>query len=402
MGWPTKGSGRSYNSLSGIAAYVGYFSKKILAHVVLNRKCIKCDRNHPKNDHDCKLNFEGSAKAMEPKAAAMLVDSNPIFKQCNVELGVFIGDNDSSAICAARNAANHEIVKQDDLNHTKKGLVSQLYKIIKKHKELNSSNIKYLSKCFNYCVSQNAGNKLMLAESLRNIPNHCFNNHENCGEWCRYDPKDPNSYEHSVIGKGFSDPSLYEALTEIFDSLANNSSGFSAGVSSNPNESLNSMYASKASKSRMYGMSNSYNIRVGLVALKKNDGDSSIVELNKNCNVSPGRKTMTYIKKLERKAALRYSKAITQTYKRRRLFLQQKKNDLRSKKESQEGPTYESDMTLLTSVFDDLQEKCIDDTVQSILVFFYLETGGLNGDCDILQIAVKYKNYEFSTYIKPN
>jgi len=86
---------------------------------------------------------------MEPKAAAMLVESNPIFEQCNVEIGVFIGDNDSSAICAARNAAKHEIVKQDDVNHTKKGLVSQLYKIIKKHKELNANSIKYLSKCFN-------------------------------------------------------------------------------------------------------------------------------------------------------------------------------------------------------------------------------------------------------------
>ena len=67
-----------------------------------------CDLGHPKNNHDCMLNFECSAKA--------------IFKEYNVRLGILIGDNDSSAICAARNAVDYEIIKHDDINHTSKSV----------------------------------------------------------------------------------------------------------------------------------------------------------------------------------------------------------------------------------------------------------------------------------------
>ena len=82
-----------------------------------------CDLGHPKDDHDCMLNFEDSAKAMEPEAAVLLVN-NAIFKECNVQLGIFMGDNGSSAICIARNAVDYEIIKHDDINHTSKSVTS--------------------------------------------------------------------------------------------------------------------------------------------------------------------------------------------------------------------------------------------------------------------------------------
>jgi len=249
-GWPTKGLRRSYDSLSGTSSLIGYFNRKVLSHVVLNRKCRMCVRGHPKIDHDCRLNFEGSAKAMEPKAVALLVKNNSILIECNVQVGIFIGDNDSSAICAARNAVDYEIIKQDDLNHTGKGMDSELYKIIKNHKELNSNVIKYLDKYFKYSISQNTGNKITMAHAIKNIPYH-FNEHENCGDWCKY-RKNPDTYKHSVIGDGLKDQRLFHALQNIFDVLASKAGGFSAEVSSNPNKSLNAMIASKAPKSRMY------------------------------------------------------------------------------------------------------------------------------------------------------
>lgn len=86
---------------------------------------------------------------MEPIAAALLFVN--IFSQCNVQLGFFIGDNDSSAINAARNL-NHEIIKQDNLNHTGKGVVYELYKNIKCSKELNAKSIKYFDRNFKYCI----------------------------------------------------------------------------------------------------------------------------------------------------------------------------------------------------------------------------------------------------------
>lgn len=138
----TRGTGRTYDSLSGTGALIGYFSKKVIACVTLNRKCAKCDRGHSSDDHDCRLNFVGSAKAMEPHAAVVLTKDNPILRACNIEVGIFIADNDSSSICAVRTANNHEVLKQSDKNHTCKGVVGELYEISENFKELTT--IQYL------------------------------------------------------------------------------------------------------------------------------------------------------------------------------------------------------------------------------------------------------------------
>lgn len=86
----------------------------MVAYVTLNRKCRKCELGHPKEDHDYRMNYVGSAKGMEPYAAVLLTKDNPILTQCHLEIGIVIADNDSSSICAIRNSSNHEVVKQAD------------------------------------------------------------------------------------------------------------------------------------------------------------------------------------------------------------------------------------------------------------------------------------------------
>lgn len=401
MGWPTKGSGRSYDSLSGTGGYIGYFSKKVMAQVILNRKCRMCDLGHPKSDHDCKSNFSGSAKAMEPEAARLLVsDCQKILSEVNVQIGLFIGDCDSTAIAAARNEVDYEIPKQDDKNHTSKGVTSQLYKHVKSHKELNSKSITYLGKCLNYCVSQNKEDAKKMAVAIRNIPHHCFNNHSDCGDWCHYS-KDPSSYKHSVIGDGFKDPKLFDTLQSIYNNLADKTDQFCGGVSSNPNESFQAMVASKAPKSQFYGTSQSYNLRVNLAVLKKNEGENFIVKLLENCNMSPTKKLKKYCDKIDKYSSVRYSKANTVKFKKRRLLLKKQKAELRYKNKLSEGTTYESNISLMNNECDSIKLACVDENTDLIVVFFDLETGSTHGDCDILQIAVKYKEYEFNIYIKP-
>lgn len=56
MGWTTRGGGHSYDSLSGMAALIGFFTKKILIYACLNRKCRRCDLQHDPKDHDCRKN----------------------------------------------------------------------------------------------------------------------------------------------------------------------------------------------------------------------------------------------------------------------------------------------------------------------------------------------------------
>ena len=178
MGWTTRGNGKSYDSLSGTAALIGFFSKQVISFITYNRKCKSCDNGVPKENHPCVLNFEGSAKSMEPKAAVELVSNNKIFDELNLQLGIFIGDNDSTAIHDARNSVFYEIVKQADTNHTGKGLSNALYKIKPSYKELTTAIIKYLKRAFAFAVSQNAPNSKKIAQAFKNIPYHCFNQHK--------------------------------------------------------------------------------------------------------------------------------------------------------------------------------------------------------------------------------
>ncbi|XP_058793782.1 uncharacterized protein LOC131665724 [Phymastichus coffea] len=282
-----------------------------------------------------------STKAMEPYGAVKLTKDNDILSSCNVEVGTIITDNDSSAIAAMRNSLNYEIVKQADKNHTSKGVTKALWKIEPKFKELNGDSINYLDKCFNYCVSQNIGDSQCMADAGRNIPNHSFNLHALCGPWCKF-KENPTSYHHSVIGEGFKEANLYNASLEIFDDLADKAQQYSAGASTNPNESMN----------------------------------ASIIYLCTNARVQ---------------------KATT--------IFDKKENKLRKKTALTEGCTYETECQLLKCLDVYVPIASFSEDVQPIIVLFDLETSGFRKTADILQIAansVEFGEFEFSTYIRPS
>lgn len=72
MGWAQRSNGYFYDSLSGFCAILGYHTGKALDYMSYNRKCSMCDsniKNNTNKPHDCRLNFWGSAKAMESTGA---------------------------------------------------------------------------------------------------------------------------------------------------------------------------------------------------------------------------------------------------------------------------------------------------------------------------------------------
>lgn len=400
MGWFTIGSGRSYDSLSGTATIMGILSKQVLSYIVLNRKCRKCDIGQSTDTHDCRLNFVGTAKAMEPYAAVQLTKNNSILSSCNVEVGVMVADNDSSAFAAMRNSLGYEIVKQADKNHTSKGVVSALYKIQKSHKELNSESIKYLQKCFNYCISQNKGDCDSMATAIKNIPSHAFNMHRNCGSWCKYE-EDPENYRHKVIGTGLKDEKFFDALQEIFDRLGDKADEFSSGASTNPNESINASIVSKAPKSRSYGTSTSAEARVAFAVLQRNEGEAHLCTLNSRMNCSPGKHTDTYGNKYDLKSRKRQISSQSTEFKKRRLFLKSNKMELKRKTELREGSTYETDSQLMKNLDEFLSIAEFSEKTEPLIVLFDLETNGFGRTADILQIAASYVDQEFCRYVKP-
>ena len=137
-------------------------------------------------EHDCRLNFTGSAKAMEADSAVQLVTQSQILKQSNVQVGIFIGDNDSSSISAIQDITDYTILQQSNMNHTK-GVGNYLHEIqkdVKKdpQKELSNDVIKHFQRSVTFAIQQNKGDILGIQRALKNIPDHLFNNHNNCGE----------------------------------------------------------------------------------------------------------------------------------------------------------------------------------------------------------------------------
>lgn len=126
MGYSTRRSGRTYDSMNGYAAFLGRETSKAIDYLTTNRGCKMCALGHPKSDHDCRLNFIGSAKAMESFAAASMTSNSKIFKEHNIEAGILIGDDDSSTIAAVRAASQSQVIKLSDKNHTSRCVTNTL------------------------------------------------------------------------------------------------------------------------------------------------------------------------------------------------------------------------------------------------------------------------------------
>lgn len=279
MGWSQRGNGYSYDSLNGYCALIGLKTGKVLDYCTRNRKCRVCDlemKSGIHKEHDCRLNFTGSAKAMEADGAVELVTRSKILREANVEVGVFIGDNDSSSIAAIQEASTYMIVKQSDINHSTKNVGSWLWDIhkdVKKdpEKELSSDVIKHIQRCFTLAVHQNKGDVVGIQSALRNVPEHLYDNHTNCGSWCKHEPDIPS-------GIRLSNPQLYETLKSCFSDLADNDYKFSSAASSQANESLNHTMCSKAPKGQSYSTSESADYRFSATVAQKNLGKKYLTE----------------------------------------------------------------------------------------------------------------------------
>ncbi|KAJ8685919.1 hypothetical protein QAD02_021712 [Eretmocerus hayati] len=197
--------------MNGYATLIGYCTQTILDYTTRNRKC----KGSPKENHDCRHNFDGSAKAMEADAGVQLVLQSEILKKTSLEVGVLIGDEDSSTMASIHTVdPDLKIFKLADKNHQVKNLGKDLYELAKIHKELGGKGvIDHVKKCFSYAVAQNKGKTKNLAITLRSIPHHLFGNHEACANWCQTD----DSVVHMV---NLSDKILYEKLCSNFERLA--------------------------------------------------------------------------------------------------------------------------------------------------------------------------------------
>ncbi|CAC5424249.1 unnamed protein product [Mytilus coruscus] len=101
--WQRRGSGRSYDSLTGHCSMIGLKTGKVINYKWRSKACRICQRaeisgNIPRV-HKCNKNFTGSAKAMEPD---MVVDMVKESRSKGANITAIIGDEDTTTIARLR------------------------------------------------------------------------------------------------------------------------------------------------------------------------------------------------------------------------------------------------------------------------------------------------------------
>ncbi|KAK0074345.1 hypothetical protein PV326_012524 [Microctonus aethiopoides] len=210
-----------------------------------------------------------------------------------------------------------------------------------------------------------------IEQGFRNSPNHVFDKHDNCGNYCKY-REDNENYDNS---RHMKNPILFKHVNKLFSDLADNAWKFVLAASSNTNESINNKMARYCPKANSYSTSESAEYRFACAVAHKNLGAD-------------------YVLKVCRKMNLTKHNSI-------------KKQQLRNEKEKKSNDTYSSDMTLLdtpinsSNIIQEIENHLSYNTENVAYVFFDLETGGFSPQKDILQIAMKGEKKLLSVYVTP-
>ena len=414
MGWQKRGSGRSYNSSTGVGTSIGEKSGKVLAFSVKNKECRICEiaQNNGRKvkPHNCQKNWIGSSKAMEPAAGADLAKQ---VEEKGLPVDILIMDEDATTIPKIVAALQHSVIKWSDMNHIRKHLGNSLYALQKEHrKSLPVATITWLQKCFTYAVAQNKGSAENVEAAIKTIVPHAFGEHDKCGAWCQY-KADPDNYthKHTPNGEDLQSEKLKEGLTAVFNKLASNSAKIAPYASTKDVESFNNIVASKAPKARHYAGSEALTGRVNCAVAQKNCGIGYVSQVNEHAGLSPGKIFKKYAAALNKKRKRQVEKENTKQFKRRKLEKKFAKSQSEKAKTIREGPTYESNIGLEQEQ-NDPEDEVIPPHIPAPvmlpvsdkdlpLVYFDLETTSSTTTAQITQTGCVSGSKEFSQYGMP-
>ncbi|XP_046563466.1 uncharacterized protein LOC124272337 [Haliotis rubra] len=359
-GWQKRGSGKCYDSLSGHCSMIGNKTGKVLGYSIRSKSCRICHQANKANripeEHDCRKNWDGSSKGMEPDMVSEMVVKA---KEEDVHVTSIIGDDDATSIARLRANVDKDIVKQSDKNHVRKGLGNKLYQLQKKHKTLSTKVIRYLQKCFNYMISQNKGNQDGISRGLTALSCHPFGDHSKCDDtWCRFLMSSSSSFRSLPYGKALSDLTLQADLKALFDNYAIHKVRLASLGSTQSNDRFNKTVSSKAPKSRHYSGSSSLHFRVAASVAQKNVGHSYIIAVNRTLGLSPGTYTRQHFTLKDLQHRKRKAIASTIKAKQHRLHLKVMRSQKRTVQEVREGTTY--------SAMVDMSEETDTDDLVSI------------------------------------
>lgn len=376
------------------------------------RTCEISQKNGEKTAYeDCRCNFTGSAKAMEAEGAWLLTSESQSLKEANFEIGGFIADNDSSSKHAVQASAQHVVLFQSDISHSKKGVKNHLYDIHKAthpiifdpDKELNNDVIQQFVRCFAVAVHQTKGKLDDVKLAIKNIVQHAIGNHEpGSASWCGFKSGKENDQSSFVL----KNPVLIVAIKNLFNDLSQNAEKFLLAGSSQANESVNNTMAHKAPKNICYSLTASADYRYAASVAQKNLSELYILETLNQIDLSHSKTLENYLNGRKETAKRRLEDAKKPETKHRWLELKSNRSQVGYRSEKTEVFTYQSNMTLLDHVepvecIKELETFTEYGSEDVAIVFYDLETGGLNLNDDILQISCVCEKIVFDSYVTP-
>jgi len=320
MGWSQKGSGRTFNSNSGHALFIANLTRKPVAKHVCCKSCKKCKswyRYHAADEeppeHECVTNFDGSSGSMEPEA--MLEMYKTLHDNYQTIIGTIVTDDDSS-IKAKLKWSNEDHMKNNnttdtpkitnrvgnvvprpdkggipshmpepgflaDPNHRRKTLANELYNLEKLGKQADKKNpnkkwnltmtkmdVLRISKNFAFMAKtlKNKTSDKDMLDSSRAVVEHHFDNHEYCGEWCRRQHQTAEERAKHYYRCKVKDVALYERLQQLIGRFITIEAlkELAHSLDTNANEAFNQTISWMAPKNKVYSMSVSLKIRIGM------------------------------------------------------------------------------------------------------------------------------------------
>lgn len=343
---------RGFSSLNGCVTVISMDSGKILDAEAMSRSCKQCQLHSHldqkseeylrwKADHTCKIDFKGSAPAMEPQGAELMFNrSKEIHKLRYSEL---YGDGDSKTHQQVKDIYvddGIEVTKQECIGHVQKRAGTGLRKAKKDNPglggkgKLTDSIIDKMQNYFGIAIRANIGNLEAMKKAVLASFFHCASSaarplHTYCpvgpDSWCGYQ-RDKATYKHGAglpLGIIAKVKPIYQRLTE--DGLLQKCLH---GKTQNQNESFNGMIWQRIPKAVYVGKDL---LELGLfdAVAHFNMGSQTILQLFKALGITPGAYTAKFCSVLDKdRLNVADRQAKEKTKKRRKVLRGNKKKKM--------------------------------------------------------------------------
>ncbi|XP_054257576.1 uncharacterized protein LOC129005927 [Macrosteles quadrilineatus] len=305
--WAKRSYRTNYNSLSGVAAIVGFNTKKVIFLGVRNKYCTVCARAaktaRPPSEHACFKNWTGSSPGMETDI--ILEGFSRSMEMYGAMYGKVLADGDSSVYATlyeSRPYPHLTIEKIECTNHLLRNFCNKLKEVGQKTslgpkplRDVVKKNILRLRTAVTKAVehrktndSENVNNVSSLMKDIINSPSHVFGEHLKCRE-IGYFCDGPKDNEKNYVPE-LKEAGIYTEVMSTVGSLADHARSLMMKMNNNTAEHYNSIVAKFIGGKRVnFALKRSYKARC-FAAVVSHNSQLPLYKLHKNMySKSPGK-----------------------------------------------------------------------------------------------------------------